>query len=475
MRVLYVSTEVHPLLKTGGLADVNGALPNALARLGADVRLLLPAFPAYREALAAGHAVAPLAREEGPPATLVRTAINGVPAYLIDAPHYYERPGNPYVDPLGDDWPDNHLRFALLGRTAARFADGSFDGWRPDIVHAHDWHAGLAPAYVAARGGERPGTVFTVHNLAYQGQFPAETFADLGLQEHFFAVEGLEFWGDVNFMKAGLHYADRVTTVSPTYAREIQSPAEGCGLDGLLRARAGALTGILNGVDRAEWNPATDARIAARYDAGALDGKAICRKALREEFGLSPAARGPLFGVVSRLTEQKGLDLLLGALGSLLAAQGQLALLGSGAPAIERGFAAAAASHPGAVGVRIGYDETLAHRIVAGADVIVVPSRFEPCGLTQMYGLAYGTLPLVRRAGGLADTVVDAAHPNGDGFVFVPATVAAMAETIARVVAAWRDAPRWLGLQRNAMRADFSWEASARRYGALYRELRPAA
>jgi starch synthase len=476
MRVLYVSTEVHPALKTGGLADVNAALPPALIALGADVRLLLPAFPALLGAASGCEAVARIGPMLGADdVTLVRGSLRGAPVYLIDAPQYYARPGNPYVDSAGLDWPDNHLRFALLGSVAARFADGSFDGWRPDIVHAHDWHAGLAPAYVAARGGDRPGTVFTVHNLAYQGQFPGAAFLELGLPPHFFAIEGLEFYGGVNFMKAGLHYADRITTVSPTYAREIQTPVEGCGLDGLLRSRAGALAGILNGVDRGEWNPATDPRIVSHYDADALDGKRVCRSALREELGLSPAARGPLFGVVSRLTEQKGLDLLLGGFDALLAGEGQLALVGSGTSAIERGFVEAAEAHPGAVAVRIGYDESLAHRIVAGSDVIVVPSRFEPCGLTQMYGLAYGTLPLVRRAGGLADTVVDAARPGGTGFVFAEASVPAMAAAIGRVLAAWRDAPRWRALQGNAMQADFSWEASARRYAALYRDLRPAA
>lgn len=474
MRVLYVSTEVHPALKTGGLADVNAALPPALIALGADVRLLLPAFPALMAALTEGERVARVGPMLGADAvTLVRGLLRGIPAYLIDAPQYFARSGNPYIDGAGRDWPDNHLRFALLGAIAARFGDGSFDGWRPDVVHAHDWHAALAPAYIAARGGDRPGTVFTVHNLAYQGQFPPETFADLRLPAHFFAVEGLEFYGDVNFMKAGLHYADRITTVSPTYAREIQTPSEGCGLDGLLRARAGALTGILNGVDGAEWNPAADPRIPAGYDAEALEGKRVCRRSLREELGLSATARGPLFGVVSRLTEQKGLDLLLGALPTLLEAEGQLALLGSGARALERGFVEASAAHPGAVGVRIGYDESLAHRIVAGSDVIVVPSRFEPCGLTQMYGLAYGTLPLVRRVGGLADTVIDATHADGNGFVFDAATVGAMTEAIGRVVDAWGDAPHWHTLQRSAMHADFSWEASARRYAALYSELRP--
>ena len=321
MRVLYVSTEVYPALKTGGLADVNAALPRALMGLGCDVRLLLPAFPALMAAATLTRVVVDFGhagdvRGIGPTfgagtVRIVRAMLNGVPAYLIDAPAFYARAGNPYVGPDGNEWPDNLARFALLGAIAARFADGSIDGFRPDIVHGHDWHAGLAPAYLAARGGERPASVFTVHNLAFQGLFPGETFAQLGLPSRFFSLEGLEFHGRVNLMKSGLHYADRITTVSPTYAREIQSAEQGCGMDGLLRARSGALSGILNGVDPAEWSPAADPRIAERYDRERIAGKAACRAALRASMGLDSGAIGPVFGVVSRLTTQKGLDLLL--------------------------------------------------------------------------------------------------------------------------------------------------------------------
>jgi starch synthase len=476
VRVLYVSTEVYPALKTGGLADVNAALPPALRALGADVRLLLPGFPKLFAAAADLERVATLDPAFGAsPLALLRGSLRGVPAYFIHAPQFYDRPGNPYLGPDGLEWPDNHLRFALLGQVAARFADGAFDGWRPDVVNGHDWHAGLAPAYLAARGGDRPGSVFTVHNLAFHGQFPPATFSELQLPAHFFAVQGLEFYGNVNFMKAGLFFADRLTTVSPTYAREIQTPEQGAGMDGLLRSRAGALTGILNGVDAEEWNPAVDRRIPARYSLADLDGKLACKRALQDELGLATDAPGPLFGVVSRLTTQKGLDLFASVLPDLVAGGGQLALLGAGDAAIERGFVAATAVHPTAVAVRLGYDEDLAHRIVAAADVIVVPSRFEPCGLTQMYGLAYGTLPLVRSVGGLADTVIDASAENGNGFAFGPATVAALRAALARVLATWADRERWSTLQRSAMRADFGWQASARRYLALYRDLRPSA
>lgn len=474
MRALYVSTEVHPALKTGGLADVNAALPGALAAAGADVRLLLPAFPALMAAATAHGAPLALGAIGGADAvTLLPCQLGGVPAWLIDAPGFYARAGNPYVGPDGADWPDNLRRFALLGRIAARFADGGLDAWRPDIVHSHDWHAALAPAYLRARGGAGPASVFTVHNLAYQGQFEADDFAALELPPHFFSMHGLEFHGMVNFMKAGLFYADRITTVSPTYAREIQDAAFGCGMEGLLRSRAGALSGILNGIDTTAWNPARDLLLAARYDAGDPAGKARCKAALEAELALTPGA-GPLAGVVSRLTPQKGLDLLLAALPAFLDGGGRLALLGSGDADLEAAWSAAAARHPGRLVVRRGYDEALAHRIFAGADLIAVPSRFEPCGLTQMYGLAYGSLPLVRRTGGLADTVREEGD-GANGFVFENATPADLAAALGRACAAWRTPTRWRALQATAMGATLDWTASARRYLALYRELRPHA
>lgn len=480
MRVLYVSTEVHPALKTGGLADINAALPRALEAAGADVRLLLPAFPALL-----AHAT-----EIGPPCLLgpalgapnvavLPCRLDGLATWLVDAPRYYARAGNPYVDDRGRDWPDNLERFALLSWTAARFADGSIGGWRPDIVHCHDWHAGLCPAYLRARGGDGPATVFTVHNLAYQGQFPGSRFSVLGLPGHFFTMHGLEFHGQINFMKAGLFYADRITTVSPSFAAEIQTPAAGFGLDGLLRSRAGAVLGILNGVDTEAWNPRTDANIAARFDADCIDGKTRCREALEQACGLSTSS-GPLLGVVSRLTPQKGLDLLRACLPQILAEGARLAVLGSGDASEEAAWRAAAATHKHSIMVHIGYDEALAHRIFAAADVIAVPSRFEPCGLTQMYAMLYGALPLVRRTGGLADTVQDAGPANladgsATGFVFDAAEVGDLLATLARLFALWRDRAGWQCVQDTAMRRDFSWTRPAARYLALYRELRPQA
>ena len=480
MQVLYVSTELHPALKTGGLADVNAALPSALVAAGADVRLLLPGFPALIAAATERGARLAIGAALGiSDIGLLPCRLGGIAAWLIDAPAFYARPGNPYVDAAGRDWPDNARRFALLGWVAARFADGGFGHWRPDIVHSHDWHAALANAYLRARGGAGPGSVFTVHNLAYQGQFAASEFPALELPAHFFSIHGLEFHGQLNFMKAGLFYADRITTVSPTYAGEIQDALQGFGMQGLLHSRVAALRGILNGIASAVWDPHSDRALAATYDADNLDGKALCRRALCAELGLALDRPGPLLGIVSRLTPQKGLDLLLAALPAWLAAGGQLALLGSGDAALEDAWAAAAAAHPGAVAVHRGYDEALAHRIIAGADLIGVPSRFEPCGLTQMYGLRYGTLPLVRRTGGLADTVQDAgAHgdaPGATGFVFEQPRVDDLVICFERVLRQWRQPQAWRRMQRTAMATELGWESSAQRYLALYRELRPHA
>jgi len=482
IRVLYVASEIYPLIKTGGLADVTAALPPALLAGGVDVRLLLPGFPAIRAGLPRLRPVADFGAAFGAArVTVERGAMpdGDVPAYVLDAPQLYDRPGGPYAGPDGRDWPDNDRRFALLGWAAARFADGAADaGWRPDIVHAHDWHAGLAPAYLAARGGYRAASVFTVHNLAYQGLFPADRFAELGLPPAFFAMYGVEFHGQLSFMKAGLCYADRVTTVSPTYAEEIQHPEQGCGLEGLLAARRGALSGILNGVDDRIWDPVADPLLAAPYGPADLAGKARDKAALQQAVGLAARPEALLFGVVSRLTAQKGLDLVLAALPELVAAGGQLALLGAGEPALEAAFADFAAAHPGAASVRIGYDEAFAHRIFGGADLILVPSRYEPCGLTQLYGLRYGTLPLVRRVGGLADTVVDAdeaalAAGTATGFTFDAATVPALLEAAGRAFALYRRPAAWTRLQRQAMSRDFGWPAAAARYLELYRQLRP--
>lgn len=480
MRVLHAAAEVFPLVKTGGLADVVGALPQALVRQGADVRLVLPGYPAIVDAVLHQKSVVELGPLFGAGRVTLRRGTmpySHVQAYVVDAPWLYRRAGGPYQAADGSEWPDNLQRFALLGWMAAHLAAGELDpGWTPDVLHAHDWHAALACAYMAAHPGTTAASVFTVHNLAYQGLFAPHDFAQLGLPLHFMQSHGIEFHGQLSFMKAGLKYARRVTTVSPSYAREIATHEFGCGLDGVIRSRGSDVSGILNGVDGEVWNPATDSSLAARYSAADLAGKPRNKAALQKEMGLAAKPGAPLFGVVSRLTAQKGLDLVLAALPALLRQGAQLVVQGSGDPVLEAAFSAAAHANPGQVAVRVGYDESLAHRLIAGADVILVPSRFEPCGLTQLYGLRYGTLPLVRRVGGLADTVVDADESairdgRATGFVFDAATPAALEAAIERAGALYAQPQRWRAVMHSAMAQDFSWDGAAERYLGLYRSL----
>jgi starch synthase len=482
MRVLHVAAELFPWVKTGGLGDVIAALPPALAAAGIDTRLVLPGFTAFLDALESTE----IARLRTPFAVerlriaLARLPGSAVSAYLIDHPAFYDRPGGPYADADGRDWPDNHRRFALLGWGAAALAQGRDPDWRPDILHGHDWHAGLAPAYLRADGSPVP-CVFTVHNLAYQGFFSAGFFSDVHLPPGFFSIDGVEFYGGLSFLKTGLFYADRLTTVSPTYAREIQTAAFGMGLDGLLRTRSNRLTGILNGVDPRIWSPEKDALLPRCYGVDdAATGKAAAKAVLAGRYGLTEEGTGPLFGAVTRLTPQKGLDLLLAALPGLVRLGGRLVLLGSGDGDLEAGFVAAAQAYPGQVGITLGYDEALSHLIIAGSDAVLVPSRFEPCGLTQLYALRYGALPVVRRTGGLADTVVDAnavtlAERTASGFAFDAETPDALLGAIQRATELYGDPAGWQQVVRQAMSRDFSWDAAAQSYAALYRELAPAA
>ncbi len=480
MRVLHVAAEVFPLVKTGGLADVVGALPRALIEAGADVRLLLPGLPAIADAVLHQKRVCEIGPMFGASRITLRLGqmpYNHVPVYVIDAPYLYRRGGGPYESSDGLEWADNLQRFALLGWVAAHLAAGELDpAWAPQIAHAHDWHAAMACAYMSAHPGTTAASIFTVHNLAYQGLFTHGDFGMLGLPSGYWASHGVEYHGRISFMKAGLKYAHRITTVSPTYAREITTHEFGCGLDGVIRSRVADVSGILNGVDSAVWNPQTDTALASRYSSLDLTGKSRCRQALRSEFGLQSVGDAPLFGVVSRLSGQKGLDLVLAALPALLRMGGQLCLQGSGEPSLEAAFVAAAKANSGKVAVRIGYDEALAHRLIAGADALLVPSRFEPCGLTQLYGLRYGSLPVVRRVGGLADTVVDATpealhDDRATGFTFDASTPAALESAIAHAVQAYREPDTWRQMMFRAMAQNFSWAEAAGRYLELYREV----
>ncbi|MDR0578350.1 MAG: glycogen synthase GlgA [Candidatus Accumulibacter sp.] len=480
MRILHVASEIFPLVKTGGLADVVAALPPALAKRGLDVRALLPGLPGVLDGIVGLRPVTRVGPVFGAASVTLcqgRLPDSGLPAYVIDAPFLFRREGNPYTGPDGNDWSDNHRRFGLLGWTAAHLASGELDPeWTPGVVHAHDWHTGLAPAYIMQNPGLKTPTVFTIHNLAFRGIFPMECHYDLDLPMHRANPRGMEFHGNISFMKAGLVYSSKITTVSPTYAREIRTPEFGCGLDGVMRDRAGDLSGILNGVDYAVWNPA-NTRTAKAYSVDDLAGKKVCKRALQLEFGLSTQARGPLFAVVSRLTSQKGMDLLLAVLPELLREDAQLVVLGTGDGDLEAGFRYAASVNPDKVAVCIGYDESMSHRFMAGADVLLVPSRFEPCGLTQLYALRYGTLPLVCRVGGLADTVVDVNDENlaadkATGFVFGEAARHALGARIREACGFYRDGgDAWTKVQQRAMRQDFSWNDSAANYERLYREL----
>lgn len=480
MKVLFVASECAPLVKTGGLADVVGALPKALTAAGTNVRVLLPG---YREVMAwlsiqaeEPVEVATFGDLFGEAGRVLAVRGAGLDILVLDAPGHFDREGPIYVGFDGADWPDNPFRFGALARVAVEIAaNGLSDNWAPDLIHAHDWQTGLIPIYLEERAAARVPVVFTIHNISYQGRFSAGSRRRLGLPEAGFTSEGYEFYGQINFMKAALVGADAVTTVSPTYARELESPAFGNGLEGVLAARAAhgtPLTGILNGIDEEVWDPAVDPAVAP-FDVKHLSARDRGRQGLAAEFGLKLDRAAPLFGVVSRLTEQKGLDLLLADVPRLVSAGGGLVLLGSGDAALEAAFREATARYPDRIGIRIGYDEELAHRIYAGADVIAVPSRFEPCGLTQMYAMRYGALPLVARTGGLADSVIDANDAAlraevATGFQIEPGSQAAFSDGLERVFALYRDRRAWRGMQRNAMRHPVGWDKAAGAYVELY-------
>ena len=475
LRVLALASEAFPLVKTGGLADVVGALPGALAPVGIAVTTMLPGYPAVMQAMGAAPQVLALAELFGGPARVLRGTVAGMDVLALDAPHLFARPGNPYVAPGGREWEDNGTRFAALAAAGALVARGAL-GAAFDVVHAHDWQAALVAAYLRFGPLPRVPVVFTIHNLAFQGHFPAWLFPLLGLPAEAFALGGLEYHGGVGLLKAGIWFADRITTVSPTYATEIRTHEGGMGLDGLLRGRGGDVRGILNGIDDAEWNPATDARLPARFSAADMAPRLENKRALQRRFGLEERDDVPLFGFVGRLAWQKGVDLILEALPWLLGSGAQLAIVGTGEAALEERCRGAAAANAGRIGTVIGFDEGLARLLYAGADAVLVPSRFEPCGLAQLCALRYGAAPVVARVGGLADTVIDAnemavAAGCATGVQFSPVGVEMLGAAIDRTVALYRQPAVWARVQANAMAADVSWARSAARYAALFHEV----
>ena len=479
-KILFAVSEIAPWVKTGGLGDVCAALPEALHRAGCDVRVLVPAYPALLAAFPKAPMVAAIPAMDGlrygAAVRLAHTA-DGMPLYLLECHAYFNRQGHPYLGPEGNDWLDNAWRFGLLSRVAALLASNQTPlDWSPDILHCHDWQTALAPAYLRYRYPQsQVRSVMTVHNLAFQGLFGRDLLAPLGLPDHAWTIDGIEYHGYLSFLKAGLEHADTITTVSPSYAREIQTAEGGAGLDGLLRHRQHVLHGIINGIDTDQWNPATDEYLTGdyvHYDLKHLAKKAKNTAALRHEMGLEARPDLPLIGIVSRFTQQKGLDLVPPLAEALAALPVQLAVLGSGDRGLEAAFRSLAANWPGQFAVRIGFDEALSHRIEAGADLFLMPSRFEPCGLNQMYSLHYATLPIVRATGGLNDTVVDASDAErGDGFVFTESSSTAVLTAIERAVATWHDKPRFKALQRRAVSADFSWQQPAAAYLDLYQKL----
>lgn len=484
-RILFVASEIFPLAKSGGLADVCSALPAALARLGADVHLVMPAYEQALDLADKPRRAGSLDGVMGHDRVGIvnaRMPDTGLPVSLIDVPELYCDGGGLYQHADGSDRANNAQRFGVLSHAAARLAVG--DGptaWQPDIVHCHDWHTGLVPMLLRELGGAgRPATVFTVHNMAFQGLFPWGTLETLHLPAASDLYQGIEFYGRLSFLKAGLHFADYLTTVSRTYAREIQTPGYGCGLEAVVRARADRLAGIVNGIDSGFWGPVENPALAAGYSRRDMTGKRLCKRALQHDLGLVEAAEAPLLTFVGRLTSQKMADVLRDVLPDILArgADRQFALLGQGERGLERDFLDLAAAYPGRVAVQIGYSEDRAQRLHAGGDILIHGSRFEPCGLTQLYAMRFGTIPVVRNVGGLADTVVDASEAalaagHATGVSFDAPTVEAMLAATERAVELYRQPLVWRRLQAAAMACDFNWERSAQEYLGIYEQIAP--
>ncbi|MCL2714415.1 MAG: glycogen synthase GlgA [Alphaproteobacteria bacterium] len=476
IRCLAVTSEIYPIIKTGGLADVAGAMPIALKAHDVDTRSLVPGYPDVIKTLASASVVLRLPDFFGGSVRILAGTCGDLEVLAVDAPHLFYRHGNPYTAPDGRDWPDNGMRFAALSLIAARIGQGAIPSFVPDIIHAHDWQAGLTPAYLHYTNQPRPGTVLTIHNMAYQGQFAAEMLSAFNLPPESFSIHGVEYYGAIGFLKAGVQFADRITTVSSTYAKEIQSDEGGMGLAGLLRERSGVLSGIINGIDTTVWSPETDPHIACGYNATNLTFRTVNKPALQRRFNLDPDPDAMLLGVISRLSWQKGLDLLLECIPTILDQGIQLALLGTGDANLQERFLAAAHAHPGRISAVIGYDEGLAHLIQAGSDALVVPSRFEPCGLTQLCALRYGSIPIVARVGGLEDTVVDIDDAGDDegvgtGVKFAPGFSDHLAAALRRTNQAFQDKSQWRRLQLNGMSTNVSWDRRAGEYAALYRDI----
>ncbi|MBI1194687.1 MAG: glycogen synthase GlgA [Gammaproteobacteria bacterium] len=481
-RIIFASSEAYPLIKTGGLADVSASLPAALRSIGKDVRLIIPAYRSVIDS------------DSGPWVNRAQIALPGctrkaeilegrlpgtdVATYLLYAPEFFDRNGGPYSDASGQEWPDNAERFGAFCHAIAAIANGTVPeiDWRPDVVHCNDWQTGLVPALLSGHA-DRPATIFTVHNLAYQGLFPHETYKRLGLPDRLWSLDGLEFHHQMSFIKGGLVYSDALTTVSPTYAREITTEAFGCGLDGLLRSKRDRLVGILNGADYCHWDPAQDTHLTRAYGPDTLDDKAANKQALQRYFDLPEDPNIPIAGMVARIAHQKGLDLILGALDEILSRPLQLVVLGNGDKTLEAELLSARERHPDRIGVHIGYQEALSHQIEGGADMFLMPSRYEPCGLNQIYSLRYGTPPIVHHTGGLADTVVDStaetlADGTATGFVFHEPTTEALAAAIGRAIDLYRDSDAWRQIVLRGMAQDFGWKNSALAYNELYEKAR---
>lgn len=477
IKQLSIASECAPFVKTGGLADVVGALAHVLGEHNVECRVLLPLYRQIAHLATGAQEVLDAGSKFGGPVRVLAKQASGIDLLLIDAPHLYDRPGQIYLNENGVDWADNHLRFGLLSWLGAEIGRNGVAGWRPDVLHAHDWQAGLTPVYSRYGDGPVPRCVLTIHNIAFQGVFPATTMGQLGLDPRGFTQDEFEYFGQVSFLKGGLMLADQITTVSPTYARELLTPEFGMGLEGVLAARRGDLVGILNGIDTGVWNPETDPALPQTYSSRTLAKKSLNKQALLQRFGLAADPSAPLFSVISRLSEQKGLDLALQALPEILDKGAAFVLLGSGSADLEGGFRELARRYPDRVGVEIGFDEDLAHLIQAGADATLVPSRFEPCGLTQLCAMRYGTLPIVSKTGGLADTIIDAnaaalATQCATGFQFAPATVEKLRDALDRAMTLFDDPKAWQKVQRNAMKHPVGWDCSAQRVADIYQTLK---